>query len=1122
MNPRTVASLLFLLLFSLTALSQKQWSNWYMNGDNLLTFRNNNIIERQRNFVTTNSWLNFSVSSSSGVAYSDPATGQMKFLLSSIFTYDRNFDMLNTPFLRMCPGDKYSYHILPFHNNPNKFYIVQFQSRAADALAQETGLQVRCPNAIGLGYSVFDLSLNNGLGDYQSINNVLLTGLPERISAVRHANGFDVWIVVHTWGSNEFKAYLFSDSGVATPVSSFAGPVITGNALSAHGNMVASHDGTMLAAQQEGKNYIELYNFNNATGMVSNFRSLQTPSPALRFVFSPDDTKLYFIGNYLASGIYQFNLSAPQVQQSLIKIGDDPHGYFRDLQVGLDGKIYISSHNYYDQSINDYQYFLPVISCPNLPEYACNYKLKGFHGTGGTFQNFINDYVRQPTAPPTTKFSIGNDTAVCFGSYTLTAPQSWQRYEWNTGDTTRSITITGPGTYYVLASNTGFSCPSGYGYIKITNAAAPLYLGRDTTLCPKTSYDIVVPANFNNILWSDGSTDRVKTVVRSGSYALQATDQNGCTNRDTINVSFRSTPVANFGNDTSLCNNQTLLLELKPRRDVFTTTGIYEWQDGSARDTFRVRQAGVYWGKVTYNGCTVSDTITVSYVNAQDINLGPDTTLCLGDSLQLQVTTGNATFAWSTGATTPSIYVKSTGRYWVRVNNGSCTVTDTINVTFRPKPVVNLGNDTIVCEKSIVSLRAAVPGATYLWQNGATTDTYQASQPGIYWVQVNSNGCVVRDSILITNKMLPYVNLGRDSGICQGKQLVLNAAHPSIQSFLWHDNSTQPTMVAASAGTYSVSVVGTNGCTNADTIQVTTNPLPVFSLGSDTSLCQGQKFTVSINVPNASYTWNNGNTSNQATVEHAGWYWLDVAVNGCKKRDSLQVEVKPLPLVSLGNDTTLCEGNNLTLNAYNNNATYLWNNQSNQPALLVSAPGTYFVTANLNNCKAADTIQVAYRYKPVFSLGADTLLCAGQHLLLNPRLTNVQYLWQNGTTGSSLLVTEPGTYSLTASNNCGSKTDEIIVTRSLCKLFLPTAFTPNNDGLNDLFRVKYPEFIKVFEMKIYNRWGQMVYHSTDPYRGWNGKFLSLEQPQGNYVWQVSYTDIEGNKESAQGSVLLIR
>ena len=143
--------------------------------------------------------------------------------------------------------------------------------------------------------------------------------------------------------------------------------------------------------------------------------------------------------------------------------------------------------------------------------------------------------------------------------------------------------------------------------------------------------------------------------------------------------------------------------------------------------------------------------------------------------------------------------------------------------------------------------------------------------------------------------------------------------------------------------------------------------------------------------------------------------------------------------------------------------------------------------------------------------------------MLRPLLNEtVSYLWQDGSANNYFNVTTPGIYRLYTTNKCGTATDEIEIISGLCLLEMPNSFTPNNDGLNDLFRVKYPEFIKDFHMIIYNRWGQEIFETNNPVIGWDGTYKSNPQGNGTYIWTITLTDIQNHNQTSKGTITLIR
>lgn len=986
------------LLLSLTAFSQKEWSNWFHNGNNMLTFKNG-YPENVTNFITNPppvppsiNAFHFYYLGQGGISYADPVTGATRFIISQKLGYSNDFNFFPSgTFLRSCPPEQNAYQIIPFSNDPDKFYVIQFQSCVNDLIGMEVGLQVRCPNAIGLGYSILDMRLNGGRGEWVSINNVLNANVTEQITMVKHANGRDVWIVVHPYSSSVYKAFLMTDAGVQTIITNNIGAMINSGSSSAEGNLTASHDGKMLAGSRKlpasgnVMGVVELFDFNNQTGVLSNYRLISTQGYVKKLTFSPDNTKLYGIGynnGFSEQSLTQWDFNETDVASSKTTIYSSPNSLF-DMQLAPDAKIYLNNYTERDSNDNTLNY-LPVIQCPNLNKYACNFILKGFRvPVGASFPLLINDFIHQPRAIPKPTINIGNDTTICFGSFNISAPQGWQSYRWSTGDTTRSITVTLPGTYYVLVGNTGFSCPEAFGYIKVSDAAIKLNLGRDTLLCPGGSYSLHIPNDYSNILWANGSTVRDSIIRSSSNIIIKAKDINGCNTADTIQVGVNQFPVASFGPDTIICRDQTLLLQMLPTR-TFVSNAVYIWQNNSTLDTFRVRQSGLYWGKVTYRGCTASDTINVQFINQQSVRLPNDTTLCNGDSLMIATPLTNVSYLWNTGATTQSIKVFNSGNYSLRVTNNVC----------------------------------------YAW----------------------------------------------------------------------------------------------------DTVQVNFVPRPVFSLGNDTSVCAGKQIRLSTDISTASYLWNTGGVNNFLQVYQPGLYWLKVSRQSCSYTDSIYVILHPLPLVNLGADTTLCDQAVLQLNVANPNSNYQWQNGSVTSSYTVDVPGIYYVhVVNEFNCTNTDTVAVRYLQTPVVTLGNDTFICAGNSFFLNALVnTAVDYRWQDGSIASSFNVSDTGIFTVTVSNFCGTAQQSVVVRKGLCKVSIPNSFSPNNDLLNDVFKMIYPYALTDFRMIIYNRFGQKIFTSVDMNKGWDGNFSGKPQTRGVYVWVISFKDIDGETKNLKGTVYLYR
>lgn len=433
--------------------------------------------------------------------------------------------------------------------------------------------------------------------------------------------------------------------------------------------------------------------------------------------------------------------------------------------------------------------------------------------------------------------------------------------------------------------------------------------------------------------------------------------------------------------------------------------------------------------------------------------------------------------------------------------------------------------DTTLCQDQTLTLNPGVSDASYLWQDNSTLDSFKVSARGDYWVKVTKNGCSYSDSINVNYSTSKSASFGADTSLCSGDTLLLKANIPDAK-YLWNTGSDSDSIKVTTTGKYWLKVE-TGFCITGDTITATFNPIPSFNLGDDTVICESQQLKLNIKVTGAQYLWNNGNTSDNLLVTSPGLYWASIQKSGCSFRDSIYVSQVPKPPLNLGADTAICINSRITLNASSSLIqSYLWNDGSTLPTYLVSQTGKYWVLVKgNNNCYNSDTISIdVSKRPPSFSLGNKTSICPGQNIILDPQINpkDNAFLWQDGSTTSTYKVLAPGKYKLKVANRCGVNSQEILIEPGNCELFMPNAFTPNRDGVNDIFRVKYSSFIKYFSMQIFNKWGQLVFVTRNPQEGWNGKLKGVDQPIGSYVWIIQYTTVENKKGYATGNVLLIR
>ncbi|QHL88453.1 T9SS type B sorting domain-containing protein [Nibribacter ruber] len=457
---------------------------------------------------------------------------------------------------------------------------------------------------------------------------------------------------------------------------------------------------------------------------------------------------------------------------------------------------------------------------------------------------------------------------------------------------------------------------------------------------------------------------------------------------------------------------------------------------------------GKYKVKLTRKFINTLEEYTIEFVvqPLPNVNLGPDRQICPGTLTLLDATTSDATaYLWSNGATTPTITTSTPGTYSVQVTSSTgCTQTDEVIVSLLPVPAFDLGANLSLCEGETTVLNATPASGnsfTYLWQDGSTGPTYTVTKPGRYEVKVtNAEGCSTSDAITIAYKPLPLVNLGPDRVLCAQDPLTLGTAQAGA-SYKWSTGATTATISPAVSGTYWQEVT-INGCTSRDEVNVLFNPLPVVNLGPDVTLCLGKTKLMSVERPNATYRWQDGSTLPTFTVTEQGTYWVDVTNEfNCTTRDEIKVYYLTPPTIELGNDTTLCYGDVLTIGKELPDVTYLWSDGSTNATLDVTKPGTYRVTVSLQDiCIESDILTIK------------TKDCVGGLFIPNIFTPNGDGINDN--------------------------------------FFIMGLLDPKNN--TDVAR---------WELSVYDRWGKRVYYTKDYRNEWEGKGFS----DGVYYYHLAHS-----------------
>jgi hypothetical protein len=527
--------LLFLLIsVSTFAYAQKENNIWYFGKYAGLDFNSGSPVP------LTNSAMNTWEGSAS---VADPVTGNLLFYTNGEIVWNRNHvAMPNGNGLWGQYSSCQSSLIIPFPGSSTEYYI--FTTDAA------TG---GFPNGGYMAYSVVDMSLASGNGDVTLKNIALFDTTTEKLTATLNHDGCKVWVLGHRWMSNEFYAYLVSDSGISAPVISATGSI---QQCAAYGQMKVSPDGTHLAlplpCDSVGDSYVQLFDFDNATGIVSNGILLPQDHLVYGIEFSPGSQYLYLAdhNNSLAimyKQVAQYDVtagSAAAIISSRIIVGEiwNATTFFNgSAQLGPDGKIYIVPTD---------KDSLCVINYPDSAGLACNFVLQGLYIINQNDHGLPNRVVtaQLPCAAPVAIFNAQNN--ICPGTCTdfNNLSQGADNYIWTFPGSSTPVSVdenptgicyTNPGSYSVTliasSSVTGLSDTltlNNYITVFPTPPAQGILQSGDTLIANQGS--VQYQWYFNNTL-INGATDYLYIATQSGNYSVVATDENSCEVEAVIN-----------------------------------------------------------------------------------------------------------------------------------------------------------------------------------------------------------------------------------------------------------------------------------------------------------------------------------------------------------------------------------------------------------------------------------------------------------------------------------------------------------------------------------------------------------------------------------------------------------
>lgn len=922
--------------------------------------------------------------------------------------------------------------IVPIPCDPNKyviFHVTEFS------------------NPGYLSYTVVDMSLNSGLGDVVSTqkNISLGTGWTEKLCAYYNASGNNYWVLTHKWNSDQFVAFNVNATSIASSsVTSSIGSTHNcgsfGAAHDAMGQLTISPDGTKVINALTCQDKFELFDFNVATGALSNSISITgTGGNAWGTAFSADSKRIYtdaiFGTSVLQYDINTYTQAAILASQYTVAMVSSPGYNFGYMELGPDNKLYIAKPGNVAMS---------VVNSPTVLGAGCNFSIAG-QSLGVKISNHGISRIAYNIPPGGASFSISaspNATIGC-ASQTITLAASPTltalNYTWsgagiigsNIGN---SVQVISAGVYTCVApicsgstvSLTYTIVSSGSGPSMSISVSAP-------SLCAGNTATMTA-IGASNYTWQPvnltGSLVSVSPTV-STNYTVTGTNTLGCLSNSLVSISVFQSPTLGISPVSStVCAGKTV---------TFTQTGAnsYTWQPGnfptSASQIVFTPTASVVYTVTgqSSQGCaaTVYNSVTVNPLPS--LTVSPVTsTVCNSSSITFSAY-GAASYTWLPSGNTGSVIslppqLNNSTYTLAGMSAQGCSTTVLKSLTVVPSPTV-IANSTpsIICAGAAVTLSSS--GATsYTWYPGNLTGqtiTVTPQTTMVYTVVGLANGCTASSSILVSNPLNPTVTSSGNIDCNNSLVQLFVSSTSTIHNILWTGSGIISAANAASvqvnaAGIYSVTITNTvTGCSATNTLSVlnTIGPIPITIIPSSALSCYPGPPVNLLIGSSANFTWFPSSAVTPSTGPFVTVnpsvttvYTVVATLGICSGSAAISISVNVTPTLNVStNSGTLCEGSSTTLSA-NGAATYVWNPGNLTGASVTVSPVSttvFTLTGANNNCQSSATTTLEVFPVPNLIVSVSpSVLCAGNAATLSAAGTNTVAWLPGATFGNSTTI----------------------------------------------------------------------------------------------------------------------
>ncbi|MEQ8705933.1 MAG: choice-of-anchor L domain-containing protein [Phaeodactylibacter sp.] len=679
-------------------------------------------------------------------------------------------------------------------------------------------------------------------------------------------------------------------------------------------------------------------------------------------------------------------------------------------------------------------------------------------------------------------------------------------------------------------------------------------------------------------LWEDGQQDSIATGLAAGAIEVTITDTNGCTALDTLVIAEATELALSFVPNNPLCQGTpTGSITVTPEGGAGGYT--FSWSDQQSTATASNLAAGTYALTLTdANGCVLADSVTLQDPEALSSSTNSTMATCLPEpDGSATVTVGGGTpaysYEWSDGQTLAIAQGLDAGTYTVTVTDANnCTIVDTAEVNSIPELDLEFTTESASCNGAAdgaitITATGGDGNYTYTWNNGLSAQANQTGLAGgLYNLTLTDGlGCEATAAITVAQPSAIVITADVARVTCSGGEdgqiaLTVTGGNPPYTT-TWSNGATGLALSNLGLGTYTATVRDSNNCTATIDVEVTESS-PINLFGETTEVeCFGERsggasIEVSGGLPPYTYLWSNGAETPNIEAVAAGAYTVSITdAANCTQTETLIIEQPDTALAAIveGLDVSCFgeEDGRIEISASGGTPTYRYSidggaSFSGNSTFIRLEPGTYDIQiTDANDCRfLADAAVIGTPDPVMVDLGGTLSINYGDTIRLNPEITGglapFGYEWfpKDSSVLSCFRCSAPlATVEFQRSirvivTDIAGCTGEDIMTLYAEKfrpVLVPTGFTPNNDGVNDILSILTREGVDVdiLTFRIFDRWGELIYEDNDitpnqPARGWDGNYRGKLAQPGVYLWIIEVEYRDGLREVFKGQTTLIR